>query len=84
MKGSSVQLAAEWLRKGEVVAIPTETVYGLAGNAYNVDAIQKIYDVKNRPLSNPLIVHAMNTEQVKSLVSDFSPEAELLAKLTLT
>jgi len=80
MKGASVKQAAEWLRKGEVVAIPTETVYGLAANAYNVSAIQKIYAVKNRPLSNPLIVHAMNMEQVKSLVSDFSPEAELLAK----
>ncbi|HRE37570.1 MAG TPA: L-threonylcarbamoyladenylate synthase [Chitinophagaceae bacterium] len=80
MKGSSVQLAAEWLRKGEVVAIPTETVYGLAGNAYNVDAIQKIYDVKNRPLSNPLIVHALNIQQVKSLVKEFYAEAEILAK----
>ncbi len=80
MKGSSVKEAAIWLRKGEVVAIPTETVYGLAANAYNVTAVQKIYAVKNRPLSNPLIVHAINTEQVKSLVSDFSSEAELLAK----
>lgn len=80
MKGSSVKEAAVWLRKGEVVAIPTETVYGLAGNAYNVNAIQKIYDVKNRPLSNPLIVHALNMQQVKSLVKEFSAEAELLAK----
>ena len=80
MKGSNVRQAAEWLIKGEVVAIPTETVYGLAANAYNVIAIEKIYAVKNRPLSNPLIVHAMNMEQVRSLVSDFSPAAELLAR----
>jgi L-threonylcarbamoyladenylate synthase len=80
MRGISITEAAHWLKKGEVVAIPTETVYGLAANAFDIGAVKKIYSVKNRPLSNPLIVHAKNLEQVKSLVVDFFPEAELLAK----
>ena len=45
------------LNSGGIIAIPTETVYGLAGNAFDENAIQKIYDLKNRPLYNPLIVH---------------------------
>ena len=69
--------------KGGVVAVPTETVYGLAANAYNNKAIQKIYSLKKRPSRNPLIVHFKNIESIKSeavinknflkLVKKFSP-----------
>ena len=52
--------------KGGVVAVPTETVYGLAANAYNNKAIQKIYSLKKRPSRNPLIVHFKNIESIKS------------------
>ena len=68
---------------GGVVAVPTETVYGLAANAYNNKAIQKIYSLKKRPSRNPLIVHFKNIESIKSeavinknflkLVKKFSP-----------
>ena len=50
--------AAALLRAGEVVGIPTETVYGLAANAYNPDAIKKIFLAKGRPQDNPLIVQS--------------------------
>ena len=69
--------------KGGVVAVPTETVYGLAANAYNNKAIQKIYSLKKRPSRNPLIVHFKNIESIKNeavinknflkLVKKFSP-----------
>ncbi len=68
---------------GGVVAVPTETVYGLAANAYNNKAIQKIYSLKRRPSRNPLIVHFKNIESIKKeafinknflkLVKKFSP-----------
>ena len=49
--------ASKLIKLGKVIAIPTETVYGLAGNAYRNDAIKKIYSLKKRPKNNPLIVH---------------------------
>ena len=49
--------AAELLRRGEVVAVPTETVYGLAANALNPQAVARIYEIKGRPAFNPIIVH---------------------------
>ena len=55
--GSDINEAKRLLEQGEVVAIPTETVYGLAANALNVDAVTKIFEVKNRPSFDPLIVH---------------------------
>ena len=51
------------LKKGNVVGLPTETVYGLAGNAYSRIAVQKIYSLKKRPKNNPLIVHYHNINQ---------------------
>jgi L-threonylcarbamoyladenylate synthase len=53
------------LNKGEVVGLPTETVYGLAANAFDEVAIQKIYSLKNRPFSNPLILHTHSIEEIK-------------------
>lgn len=81
MIGTSIETAAAYLRNNEVVAIPTETVYGLAGNAFSEDAVKKIYAIKNRPLSNPLIVHTDSIEKVRNLVSTFPVIAEKLASV---
>ena len=48
------------LKKGNVIGLPTETVYGLGGNAYSKEAVQKIYNLKKRPKKNPLIVHYLD------------------------
>lgn len=69
MIGHDIDLAKELLEKGEVVAIPTETVYGLAGNALNIDAVLKIFRVKNRPSFDPLIIHLSDFERVKQYVT---------------
>ena len=53
----NIKRAKNYLINDDVVAIPTETVYGLAANAYSSKAVKKIYSFKNRPLKNPLIVH---------------------------
>ncbi|GAK88173.1 TsaC protein (YrdC-Sua5 domains) required for threonylcarbamoyladenosine t(6)A37 modification in tRNA [Nonlabens ulvanivorans] len=63
--------AAEILKREELVAIPTETVYGLAGNIYSDTAIKKIFEMKKRPFFNPLIVHIHNMKQVMELAVDF-------------
>ncbi|HBF39281.1 MAG TPA: threonylcarbamoyl-AMP synthase, partial [Firmicutes bacterium] len=67
---------AEYLKNGEVVAIPTETVYGLAADAFNEKAIQRIFEVKGRPQDNPLLVHICQLEQVYDICRDISKEAE--------
>ncbi len=79
--GTNLEEAAAWLKKGEVIAIPTETVYGLAGNAFDLEAVTKIYKVKNRPFFNPLIVHCANLAQVKQLVTEFPEAAKRLASV---
>jgi len=71
--------AVTLLKQGDVVAIPTETVYGLAADARNEDALRQIYAVKDRPASNPLIVHIESAEQVSDWVLEFSPLAKKLA-----
>jgi L-threonylcarbamoyladenylate synthase len=78
--GDSIAIAKQLLEKGELVAIPTETVYGLAGNALNEKSILEIFKVKNRPQFDPLIVHVANLEKAKELVDDFNEKAERLAK----
>lgn len=60
--GTDILYAAALLRRGELVAIPTETVYGLAGNALDANTVIKIYATKGRPQFNPLIVHLSNKE----------------------
>ncbi|MGJ8619443.1 MAG: L-threonylcarbamoyladenylate synthase [Methylophilaceae bacterium] len=67
------------LKQGEVVAIPTETVYGLAADARNECAIKKVYSTKQRPASNPLIVHIASSEQVLDWATEFSPLAKKMA-----
>ena len=73
--------ASEVLNREELVAIPTETVYGLAGNIYSDTAIKKIFEMKKRPFFNPLIVHIHSVEQVKDLAVDFPEKAQQLAKV---
>lgn len=76
----SIQRAGAILRKGGIVAIPTETVYGLAGNALDPAATAKIYDAKGRPSDNPLIVHIAGWEGLAPLVKEVPEEAALLAE----
>jgi L-threonylcarbamoyladenylate synthase len=70
----------ELLRAGEVVALPTETVYGLAANAFDAKAVSRIFEIKGRPAHNPIIVHAAGMEMVGRCVSDWPPIAEKLAR----
>jgi L-threonylcarbamoyladenylate synthase len=70
---------AHLLRNEEVVAIPTETVYGLAGNIFSAKAISTIYAVKQRPLYNPLIVHLASIAQLNSVAKNIPPAALTLA-----
>jgi len=73
--------AVNILTEEDIVAIPTETVYGLAGNIFSEKAIRKIFEVKERPLFNPLIVHIHSIEQLKELVSEFPEKAQQLATI---
>lgn len=72
--------AVSLLRAGEVVAVPSETVYGLAADARNVRAVEKIFLAKNRPLYHPLIVHIASFEKLGEWARDISPLAIVLAK----
>ena len=77
---AAVKRAAELLRAGEVVALPTETVYGLAANALDGAAVAKIFQIKGRPAHNPVIVHVSDLEMAKSCASDWPASADKLAK----
>lgn len=76
---NNISKAVKILNNEDIVAIPTETVYGLAGNIYSDVAIRKIFEVKQRPLFNPLIVHLHCIKQLDDIISDFPPKAQLLA-----
>ncbi len=77
--GTDLLKAKALLEKGELVAIPTETVYGLAGNALNSDAVAKIFTAKDRPQFDPLIVHVPDVEHVNRYVEEIPAKAKLLA-----
>lgn len=77
---TSVQLAKTYLEKGGVIGLPTETVYGLAGNIWDQEAINKIFTIKERPKNHPLIAHVAHWEQVESIASDIPVKAQLLAE----
>ena len=77
----AINLACELLKQGEVVAVPTETVYGLAGNSKNSDAIKKIFEAKGRPADNPLIVHIADMNMLNGIVNEVPEDAKILAKL---
>ena len=78
--GTDIQKAKELLMQGELVAIPTETVYGLAGNALNLSSVAKIFEVKGRPQFDPLIVHVPDFTAVGLYTTHIPPQAKLLAE----
>src|SRR5207245_9096168 len=77
--GKDIAKARELLERGLLVAIPTETVYGLAANALDADAVVQIFEVKNRPFFDPLIVHGDSMESLAKYVLDFPTWASKLA-----
>lgn len=77
--GTDIERAIELLHANELVAIPTETVYGLAGNAFSDVAVAKIFAAKNRPAFDPLIVHTSHYERITELVLDIPSPAQKLA-----
>jgi len=77
---AAVQRAAELLRAGEAVALPTETVYGLAANALDAEAVERIFQIKGRPAHNPIIVHVASIDMAKRCVADWPALAGRLAK----
>ena len=77
---SQLEEALALLNAGKLVAIPTETVYGLAANALNADAVIHIFETKNRPHFDPLIVHVASHEQVADVAIDISEAAHLLMR----
>lgn len=77
--GKDIQKALDFLDKGELIAIPTETVYGLAANAFDPMAVAEIFKVKQRPTFDPLIVHVNSLEQANSIVTDIHPDLLKLA-----
>lgn len=77
---TSPEAAAEILKNGGIVAIPTETVYGLAGNAYDPKALAKIFEAKKRPHFDPLIVHISAFEELRDVAAEIPEKAQALAK----
>jgi len=77
--GIDIEKAKQILQEGGLVAIPTETVYGLAANALDKDAVLKIFEAKNRPHFDPLIIHTNSIEKVKNYINDFPQWAQQLA-----
>jgi L-threonylcarbamoyladenylate synthase len=77
---AAVLRAAEFLRAGEVVALPTETVYGLAASALDARAVARIFQVKGRPAHNPIIVHVASIDMAKRCVASWPDLASRLAK----
>lgn len=75
-----IQLAVDSLDRNDVVGMPTETVYGLAGNAFSEQAVRRIFEVKQRPAYNPLIVHINGVADLNVVASDIPEEAVILAR----
>ncbi len=77
--GTDIEAAAQLLQAGKLVAFPTETVYGLGGHALQPNAVARIFEAKDRPHFDPLIVHVAKAEDVQSLIAgDISPLAQTL------
>lgn len=76
----NIALCAEALHAGQLVGIPTETVYGLGANAFDQTAVQNIFIAKNRPQDNPLIVHVHKNYDLTKLVSEITPLAKTILK----
>lgn len=80
IEASELQRAAALIRSGELVAFPTETVYGLGANALDVTAVEKIYAAKGRPPGSPLIVHVDSIEMARGLLREWPEKADMLAR----
>jgi len=78
LKNKDIRYYAELLKNGEVIAFPTETVYGLGASAWNPSAIQKVFETKGRPNDNPLIVHVSSKAMVKDFALVIPGEAKKL------
>lgn len=76
----ALEKSAELLKNGEVVGIPTETVYGLAANAFDETAVKKIFEAKGRPSDNPLIVHISKFEDLAPLVMEIPEKVKIMAQ----
>lgn len=78
-KDRDIQVAAQMIREGKLVAFPTETVYGLGANALDEEAVKKVYMAKGRPSDNPMIVHIYNKNQLYELAEDVTDDMVKLA-----
>ena len=78
--GKNIDFAKDKLDKGGLVAIPTETVYGLGGNALNLESVNKIFNLKNRPNNDPLICHTNSISKIEKYVNDIPDVAYKLAE----
>jgi L-threonylcarbamoyladenylate synthase len=76
--GTNIPHAAALLQAGQLIGLPTETVYGLAGNAFNAQAISQIFETKNRPSFDPLIVHIHKNYELQKIVKQLPNQAQLL------
>ena len=76
-----IENAVAALRRGEVIGLPTETVYGLAADAGNVAAVERIFALKGRPADHPLIVHIADASDLPTWTADASPLATRLAQM---
>lgn len=79
MIGNDVNTAAKLLQSGKAIAIPTETVYGLAANAFDTEAVIRIFEIKQRPRFNPLIVHIGNWQMLDKIAAEVHPTLHKLA-----
>jgi len=77
---TAIAEAARVLAAGGLIALPTETVYGLGADTFNADALRAVYAIKGRPLDNPLIAHVLDPSQARRLVRHWSERAEALAQ----
>ncbi|MCK5086395.1 MAG: L-threonylcarbamoyladenylate synthase, partial [Melioribacteraceae bacterium] len=76
----NIKLAADKIKNGDIVAFPTETVYGLGADGLNPIAVAKIFEAKNRPTFNPLIMHISSIDQLDNLVEINSSKIKKLIK----
>src|SRR5690606_22797854 len=77
--GKDIAKAKQLLESGELVGLPTETVYGLSANALDTEAVVKIFETKNRPSFDPLIVHTGSIEQISEYTESIDEELQKLA-----
>src|SRR5580692_12191440 len=80
LNNGEIRRAAALIRAGELVAFPTETVYGLGANALDAAAVAKIFVAKGRPAGSPLIVHVDSVEMARGLVREWPASADLLSR----